>query len=305
MESTLSDNQLDFEIAKETVLAEDRFDSIDAKLDFEILYACLSEEERRLVHMRFFKGLKQREIAVFYNVSKSRIGQRLKRILDKLHNKLTKPGKPYQKQAPIHQTEYLNALDEKINEENRLAREIRKLEYPLFRQRQVVELLEQKRLRKERAALNKIAREAAIAERKRLREERVALDKIVIATFLAKRKKLREEQAALNKIAREEKFAATAERKRLREEQAALNKAARLAKVQSRPFKYVDPPKQSRSSKQPKISKKQLEAQLNQLIELTKKSQEHRSQQSAQDAFLKRLNESSFESRHGYKWRPS
>ena len=69
------------------------YDRIDQKLTVKALLWDASEEDKRLLHLRFVRELSQAQIAQELGVSQMQISRQLKQLLDRLGRRLTEPAK--------------------------------------------------------------------------------------------------------------------------------------------------------------------------------------------------------------------
>ncbi|MEO8221172.1 MAG: sigma-70 family RNA polymerase sigma factor [Specibacter sp.] len=69
------------------------YERIDQELTVEAVLWDSSEEDKRLLHLRFDLELSQRQIAQEFGVSQMQISRRLKQLLDRLGRRLTEPTK--------------------------------------------------------------------------------------------------------------------------------------------------------------------------------------------------------------------
>jgi RNA polymerase sigma-B factor len=68
---------------------ETRYDLVETSLTLEPAYRQLSERDRRLVYLRFYSELSQREIADEFGVSQMQISRWLVRVLRSLREYLS------------------------------------------------------------------------------------------------------------------------------------------------------------------------------------------------------------------------
>ena len=68
------------------------YDRIDQKLTVKALLWDASEEDKRLLHLRFVRELSQAQIAQELGVSQMQISRQLKQLLDRLGRRLTEPA---------------------------------------------------------------------------------------------------------------------------------------------------------------------------------------------------------------------
>ena len=74
--------------------AEDpAYERVEQELTLEAALRDTSEEDRRLLHLRFVLELSQEQIAQEFGVSQMQISRRLKQLLDRLGRRLTEPAK--------------------------------------------------------------------------------------------------------------------------------------------------------------------------------------------------------------------
>lgn len=71
------------------------YERIDQQLTVEAALWDASEEDRRLLHLRFVQELSQGQMAQEFGVSQMQISRQLKQLLDRLGRRLTEPGKNY------------------------------------------------------------------------------------------------------------------------------------------------------------------------------------------------------------------
>lgn len=69
------------------------YERVEQELTLEAALRDTSEEDRRLLHLRFVLEWSQGQIAQEFGVSQMQISRRLKRLLDQLRRRLTEPAK--------------------------------------------------------------------------------------------------------------------------------------------------------------------------------------------------------------------
>ena len=74
--------------ADETILVEDVFDSTDDRLLLSAGFRTLDARQRRVLHLRFFAGLSQAEIARELDLSEMQVSRALRTSLERLRGVL-------------------------------------------------------------------------------------------------------------------------------------------------------------------------------------------------------------------------